>query len=72
MKTFSTKPSPTAALKAVTSRTSMALVLDAWVKEEEIHDGIDADDGVWELDADAVDAEDKDADKIEVPAGGRS
>jgi coatomer protein complex subunit alpha (xenin) len=42
--------------------------LDTWAKEEEVHDDVDADDGGWELDADAVEAEDNDADEIEIPA----
>lgn len=41
--------------------------MDAWAKEEEIQDDIDADDGGWELDADAVDVEDKDA-EMDLPA----
>jgi coatomer protein complex subunit alpha (xenin) len=42
--------------------------LDAWAKEEEVHDDVDADDDGWELDVDAVEAEDKGADEIEIPA----
>jgi coatomer subunit alpha len=42
--------------------------LDVWAKEEEVHDDIDTDDDGWEPNADAVEAEDKGADEIEIPA----
>jgi coatomer protein complex subunit alpha (xenin) len=48
--------------------TAASSALDAWAKEEEVHDDVDADDGGWELDADGVDAEEKEADEVEVPA----
>jgi coatomer protein complex subunit alpha (xenin) len=40
--------------------------LDAWAKEEEVQEDIDADDGGWELDAEGEDAE-KEMDDVEVP-----
>lgn len=42
--------------------------MDAWAKEEEVQDDVDADADGWELDADAVEAEDKGADEMEIPA----
>jgi coatomer protein complex subunit alpha (xenin) len=46
--------------------TAASSALDAWAKEEEVHDDVDADDGGWELDAEGMDAEEKEADEIEV------
>ena len=41
--------------------------LDAWAKEEEVQDEVDADEGGWELDADGEGAEEKELDEVEVP-----
>lgn len=41
--------------------------LDAWAKEEEIQDDVDADEGGWELDAEGEAAEAAALDAVEVP-----
>ena len=41
--------------------------LDAWAKEEEIQEDVDADEGGWELDAEGEDAEEKELDDVEAP-----
>lgn len=53
----------------ITSLVSTALTLDTWAKEGEIHNDVGPHDGGQELDADAVNAEDKDADEVEVSVG---
>lgn len=45
-----------------------ASALDAWAKEEEEQDDIDADDGGWELDADGEDIVGEDEEEAEVAA----
>jgi coatomer subunit alpha len=52
-------------IDAAGAATSSAL--DAWAKEEEIPEDVDADEGEWELDADGEDVEEKKLDDVEAP-----
>jgi coatomer protein complex subunit alpha (xenin) len=40
--------------------------LDAWAREQEVHEDIDGDDGGWELDAEGGDIEEKELDEVDV------
>ena len=50
-----------------TAAAAASSALDAWAKEEEVQDEVDADEGRWELDADGEGAEEKELDEVNVP-----